>query len=134
MNATETVSKYMSTAPKTIGFDQTLEQASDEMRKLRVRHLPVLKGGKLIGVVSDRDLNLVLTFANQETLLLPVEEALTPDPYFTTAEAPLAEVAAKMAEHKYGCALVMEGEKVIGIFTAIDALKALSQILESKKS
>lgn len=118
---------FMTLAPKTIGHDQTLEQASEFMRKLHVRHLPVLKAGKLIGVVTDRDINLVLTFANQEALSMPVEEALTPDPYFTSPEAQVNEVAAKMADKKYGCALVMDGSKVVGIFTAIDALKALSK-------
>jgi acetoin utilization protein AcuB len=129
----ETIEKYMTIAPKTIGFDQSLETATEYMRKLHVRHLPVLKGGKLIGIVSDRDINLVLTFAKQDALALPVEEALTPDPYFTTVDASLADVAAKMAEKKYGCALVMEGNHVVGIFTAVDALRALTDILQNNK-
>lgn len=119
----------MTLTPKTIGFDQPLSTASEYMRKLHVRHLPVLKAGKLIGIVSERDINLVLTFADQSALEWPVEEALTPDPFFTTPETPLADVVAMMAEKKYGAALVMEGSKVVGIFTAIDALRAFSEML-----
>jgi acetoin utilization protein AcuB len=130
---TETVQKYMTMAPKTIGFDQSLETASEYMRKLHVRHLPVLKGGQLIGIVSERDIQLVLTFATKDALSLSVEEALTPDPYFTTVDAPLADVAGVMASKKYGCALVMDGKHVVGIFTAVDALKALSSVLQNVK-
>lgn len=131
MNQIRTIKHYMTAAPKTIGFDQTLEHASEQMQKLNVRHLPVLKGGKLIGIISDRDINLVLTFADQDALKLPVEEALTPDPYFTPAEAPLKDVAMQMAEKKFGSALVMDGQKVIGIFTAVDAMRALADVLQN---
>ena len=127
MKASIKVKDYMTPAPSTIGYDQPLEKASEYMRKLHVRHLPVLKAGKLVGIVTDRDINLILTFAEPSALTLPVEEALTPDPYFTNAEQPLTEVAKVMAEKKYGCTLVMDGNKLVGIFTAVDALKALSE-------
>ncbi len=123
------VRDYMTPAPKTIGHDQSMELASEYMRKLHVRHLPVLKAGKLVGVISERDINLVLTFANPEALKLPVEEALTPDPYVVSPDTPLREVVTYMADKKLGSALVAEGEKVVGIFTAIDALRALADRL-----
>lgn len=121
---------YMTPAPRTIGFDQSLEQANLTMRELKVRHLPVLKGGKLIGIVSDRDISLLLTFAEQDALNIHVEEALAPDLYFTTPNAPLSEVVDAMAKKKFGSAIVMDGSKLVGIFTAIDALHALSKILK----
>ena len=54
------VQKYMTHVPKSIGYDQTIAQANDFMKKLKLRHLPVLKGGKLVGLISDRDINLLL--------------------------------------------------------------------------
>lgn len=134
MRLSELVGNYMTPTPKTIGFDQTLEAASHAMRKLNVRHLPVLKAGKLIGIVSERDISLLLTFANQDVLSLPVVEAMTPEPYFTTADSSLSEVAGTMAKKKFGSALVMDGKKVVGIFTAVDALKALSEVLKNKEN
>ena len=126
------VQKYMTFVPKSIGFDRPLQTALDMMRELRVRHLPVLKAGKLVGILTDRDLNLVLQFQDVDPKLMTVEEAYTPDPYFTTPTAPLNEVAALMAEKKYGCALVVDNDKLVGIFTEVDALRALSELLETR--
>jgi acetoin utilization protein AcuB len=132
MTSVEPIRKFMTPTPRTIGVDQTLQDASEWMRKLQVRHLPVLKAGELVGIVSERDIHLLLTFAEQDALNMPVEEAMTPDPFFTTPDTPLAEVAALMAKRKYGSAVVMDNKKVVGIFTAVDALEALSDMLKSK--
>lgn len=122
----------MTYVPKSIGYDQTLAQAHDFMRKLHLRHLPVLKGGKLVGILTDRDIKLVLGFKDVDPQELKVEDAYTPDPYFTKPETPLDEVVMEMAEKKYGCALVVDNDKLVGIFTEIDAYKALSDLLTTR--
>jgi CBS domain-containing protein len=61
-----------------------------------------------------------------------VDEAYTPDPYVTTPNAKLNEVVAHMAEKKYGCALIADNNKLVGIFTEIDAYKALSELLQTR--
>lgn len=132
MKAIPTVQKYMSYVPKSIGYDQSVAQASGFMKELRLRHLPVLKGGKLIGILTDRDINLVLQFNEVDPQKLTVEEACTFDPYFTAPTTPLNEVVAKMAEKKYGCALIVDNDKLVGIFTEIDAYKALAELLETR--
>jgi acetoin utilization protein AcuB len=132
MKAIPTVQKYMTYVPQSIGFDQTIAQARAYMRKLHIRHLPVLKGGELIGVITDRDINLVLGFNDTDADTLKVEEAFTPDPYFTSPTTLLSEVVAHMAEKKYGCALVVDNHKLVGIFTETDAYKALAELLETR--
>lgn len=132
MKAIPTVQKFMTYVPKSIGFDQSLDQASEFMRKLHMRHLPVLKGGKLVGILTDRDINLVLSFKDVDPMLTKVEEAYTPDPYVTAPTTPLNEVVAHMAEKKYGCALVVDNGKLVGIFTEVDAYKALAELLETR--
>jgi acetoin utilization protein AcuB len=132
MKSVPTVQKYMTYVPRTIGSDQSIATAVDYMRKLHIRHLPVLKGGQLVGILSDRDVNLVLGFKDVNADTLTVEEAFTPDPYFTTPDAPLDEVAALMAEKKYGTALVVDNGKLVGIFTEVDALRALSELLQTR--
>lgn len=132
MKAVPTVQKFMTYVPKSIGYDQTIAQATEVMRKLHLRHLPVLKGGNLVGILTDRDINLVNSLKDVDPTKMSVEEAYTADPYFTKPDAPLNEVVAEMASHKYGCALVVDNGKLVGIFTEIDAYRALSELLETR--
>ena len=132
MKAIPHIQKYMTYVPKSIGFDQSIAQAGEFMRKLHLRHLPVLKGGKIVGVLTDRDINLILSFKDVDAAKTTVEEAYTPNPYMTSPEAPLNEVVAHMAEKKFGCALVVDNGKLVGIFTETDAYKALAELLETR--
>lgn len=132
MKAIPPVQKFMTTLPHSVGFDQTLQKARDMMTEYRIRHLPVLKAGKLVGVITDRDLKLVSSFSSTDAEKLTVEEAFSPDPYITQPGAPLDEVANHMAEKKYGCALVADNGKLVGIFTEVDAMRALSELLRSR--
>lgn len=132
MKAIPKVQKYMTYVPKSIGYDQTIANASEIIRKLHIRHLPVLKGGKIVGVLSDRDIKFILGFKDVDPTTMTVEDAYTPDPYCTSPETPLNEVLAEMAKKKYGCALVVDNEKLVGIFTEVDAFKAFSELLETR--
>lgn len=127
--ATVRVSDFMTSSPHTIGDDQSLERAHALMREHHIRHLPVLHGGKLVGVVSMGDLHLLETLGNDELSQMKIEEAMTAEPYVVRPDAPLEDVAREMARHKYGTAIVSDGRKVVGIFTTIDALRALTEKL-----
>jgi len=115
----------MTPSPLTIGRDQTLATAHDLMHAHDIRHLPVLDGGVLVGIVTDRDLHLVESLAGTDPKSTLVEEAMTPDPYIVAADTPLRDVAKHMLEHKYGCAVVVDRGRVAGIFTTTDALRLL---------
>lgn len=125
MTNTASVRQHMTPQPHTIGKDQPLSRAEKMMREFRIHHLPVLDAGRLVGILSDRDIKLVETLkdVNPDTVL--VEEAFTPDPYVVSPDASLKEVCATMAERYFGCALVEENHKLIGIFTWVDALRVL---------
>lgn len=120
------VARYMTRTPHTVAAEQPLERAHEIMRKYHIRHLPVLHGGKLVGVVSNRDLYFVETMKDVNPAEVMVEEAMTADPYVVDIETPLAEVAATMAERHIGCAIVTEHDRVVGIFTTVDALRAVA--------
>ena len=116
---------FMTPAPHSIGRDQPLSVAHEKMRGWGIRHLPVLDGGKLVGILSQRDALLVETLRDVDPAEVAVEDAMTSDVYLVSPDTPLREVASAMAEHKYGCVVVMNGTHLMGIFTTIDALRAL---------
>lgn len=124
------IEKFMSPMPHTINSEVGLNSAKDLMREFGVRHLPVQKAGRLVGVLTDRDLKLASTF--DKTGDFSVEDAMTPDPFTVDPSEPLNDVVKHMAEKKYGCAVVAQTNgKVVGIFTATDGLRAFAEILES---
>ncbi|MCA9634137.1 MAG: CBS domain-containing protein [Myxococcales bacterium] len=119
----------MTAQPHSIGQEQTLAAAADQMRKLNVRHLPVLHGGKLVGLLSQRDIHLVQTLPDIDPEQVKVEEAMTAEPFHVAPGDTLAGVARTMADNKYGAAVVMDGSKLVGVFTTTDALRILADHL-----
>ena len=102
-----TIPHYMTTSPHSIGVDQTLAHAHhDVMREHKVRHLPVLAGGALVGMVTERDLHLVETLRDVDPDTVKVEDAMTPSVHSVSPDAPLDEVVSEMAEKNYGSAVV----------------------------
>ena len=102
------------------------------MARESIRHLPVLDGDKLVGVVSERDLRFAAQLPGIEGDALPVEQVMVRKPYTVHVETPLNEAARVMAQRKLGSAVVLDGKKVIGILTTTDALAALVDLLEGK--
>src|SRR5690242_2641928 len=125
---------YMTMAPHSIGKDQTLARAHEVMRTHKIRHLPVLKGGRLVGIVTERDLHLVETLRDVEPTQVAAEESMSEQVYAVDADAPLDTVATALSEHKYGSAVVMQNGKVVGIFTTNDACRALVDLLRPRRT
>lgn len=122
------IDKVMTPMPHTIGKDISIKKAMELMREYRIRHLPVQEEGKLVGIITDRDIKLASSFQGQDDLT--VEDVMTPDPYAVPPQTPLDSVAEEMAEHKYGSVIVrQENGKVVGIFTAVDGFRFLSNIM-----
>jgi acetoin utilization protein AcuB len=123
------VERFMTRAPITIAPDQSLERAHTMMRSRRVRHLPVLRGQELVGIVSHRDLMLIETLPGVDAREVPVEDAMTRDIYAVAPSTAVAEVAAHMAERKLGSAVVRNRQgRVVGVFTVTDACRALAAL------
>lgn len=97
-----------------------------------IRHLLVLDGGKLVGVVSERDLALIHQLPPTAGEPFTVEHVMTPEPYAVPAHTGLNRVVREMARRKCGSTVVTEGSAYIGIFTTIDALGAFADALEGK--
>ncbi len=128
-----TIAPYMTKLPHTIGSEQPLAKAEKLMSYLKVRHLPVLEGGKLVGILSDRDIKLLESFKDVNPNEAKVSEALSEEIYMVSSETPVREVCKTMAEKKYGSVLVIDNKKLVGIFTWIDALNAMTELLEKNE-
>ena len=130
--AIPTIQKYMTTAPHSIGAEQTLAHAHEVLREHKIRHLPVLKGGVLVGMITQRDLALVETLKDVDPKSVLVEDAMSTSVYSVEPTAQLDEVVSEMAEKKYGSAIVVQNHKVVGIFTTVDVCTALADLLQSR--
>ncbi len=130
--AIPTIQKFMSTAPHTIGADQTLAQAQKMMKEYSIRHLPVLESGVVVGIISEHDINFMLSFKGVDLKNEKVNQAMTTEPIMVEIEAPLDEICREMAERKMGSVLVQDNHKLVGIFTWVDALKSMDELLKTR--
>jgi acetoin utilization protein AcuB len=125
----------MTHLPATVSRNTPAGQALHRMQARRIRHLPVMEAGKLVGVVSERDLSAWMLANPRDEL--SVGELMTSHPYLATSDTPLAEIVRVMAVRKYGCAVVLSpppSERIVGIFTTTDALRLLAGLLETENS
>ena len=128
------VSEVMQTEVATLTIHDRLDLADEVMRLGRVRHMPVLEGTKLVGIVSNRDLlaaslSRVLDFAatDRRTFLRSIEisEVMSHDLITAPPDATLREVAELMLRHRIGCIPVVKSDgTLIGLVTETDLLKA----------
>lgn len=125
-----TVHQFMTRSPHTIAHDQTLTEAHRLMHHYDIRHLPVMQDGKLVGLLSQRDLHLIESLKDVDPETVQVHEAMSREVYTVGPRASIRKIASEMATQKYGSAVVMEHEHVIGVFTTVDALRVLYGLLE----
>jgi acetoin utilization protein AcuB len=124
------IQKYMSYTPMAVNFNSSLEEAITVMAKNQIRHLPVIKGDQYLGILSDRDIKQALSYAGADARLIKAGDISDNHPFITGPEAKLSEVSARMANEKIGSVLILDNNKLVGIFTTTDACKALSEICE----
>ncbi|HKF97373.1 MAG TPA: CBS domain-containing protein [Steroidobacteraceae bacterium] len=122
---------FMTPFPYSIDVDAPLAEAHALMREHHFRHLPVTSAQAIVGILTDRDIKLVLgpDFGSPDERELRVRDAYVERPCVVPASTPVAVVARTMAEHRIGSAIVTKHDKLVGIFTVTDACRALAEIL-----
>ncbi len=123
-----TIGEHMTRVAYSVGDDQTLAEASLRMRDLAVRHLPVMRGSRLVGIVSERDIAVLKARSTAFLDELKVADAMTRDPYHVPSTTPLSEVARTMGKHRYGAVVIVDDDEVTGIFSTTDGMLALAQL------
>ncbi len=124
------VRDVMSTAPVSIPNDLTIDDASARMFEHSIRHLPVFESGHIVGLVSARDLAILDSIPNVDTSKVLVEQAMTQGAHVCGPDESLVDLIKVMVDQKRSSAVVMEGGKLVGIVTTIDALALLLNYLE----
>ena len=131
------VGDIMSVSPVTVTPSTSVHAAQALMQQRKIRHLPVLKDGRLVGMISDRDIRLVLpspatslTVWEIRHLLdkLTVGEVMTYFVMTTAPDCPVTEAVGRMLGHKVGALPVVEDSQVIGILTRTDVLRAFRRL------
>lgn len=116
----------------TVTPDDTAAEALLRARKGRFRHLPVLDGDKVVGVVSDRDLRgIVPTLVPESERILAeteVRQVMHPTVIVAHPLDPVEDAARLMYEHKIGCLPVVSGEQLVGIVTETDVLRSFVEM------
>ncbi len=129
------------TAPVTsISHDARLLEAALTLRRTGFRHLAVVQGDHLVGIISDRDVqrlapSLLSKITAEEYNAVfentPLERVMTRDPLTVTPTTPLREAAATLQSNKLGCLPVVEDGRLVGIVTRGDLLGVLVRLLGS---
>ncbi len=131
------VRDVMSMSPVTIPASLSVHEAHTLMQQRKVRHLPVLQDGCLVGMVSDRDIRLVLPSPATSLAVweirylldkLTVGEMMTCFVMTTAPDCLMTEAVGRMLEHRVGALPVVEDRRVVGILTRTDVLRAFRSV------
>lgn len=136
------VKTFMTHNPFFVSPDDNFPQAMNMIRKRKIRHLPVVDKGKLVGIVVEKDLlsnqpspattlSLYEIYSLLETLR--VRQIMSRPVITVEGDCPLEEAARIMVENKISCLPVMDGEKLAGIITETDVFKVLVEVLGGKE-
>jgi acetoin utilization protein AcuB len=122
----------------TVTPDMRITGASRLLQEHRIRHLPVVEKGRLVGIITDRDIRRVLPSQMKSLEVhelhyllerLTVGEVMTAKVISVTPETLIEEAARLLVEHRIGCLPVIQGDRLAGIITETDLLAALAEIL-----
>jgi acetoin utilization protein AcuB len=126
------VEEFTTPDPVSAPEDASVEELHQLMVEHGVRHIPIVTDGRVVGIVSERDLKVVAGLNMRERELVCARDIMARDPVSVSASTPLDEVAFEMSSRKIGSVIVNEGDEFLGIFTVTDALNALVEIVRSQ--
>jgi acetoin utilization protein AcuB len=128
------VGKRMTRNPRTVSPDDSLSFAAGILREHRFHHLPVVEGGRLVGILSDTDLRNV-SFAAipaEEGAAgdQPVRAAMRSEVWSVTPDDSVEDALLILTREKFGALPVLSGDRLVGIITRADLLNAFVDLLD----
>lgn len=127
-----TIQRYMTTTPLSVGPYDTLARANSVMRDNDIRHLPVVEDERLVGIITERDLALAASLNGVDPTRETVKAAMNSRVFSVAPDSPLDQVAGEMAAGKFGSAVVVQHQRVVGVVTTVDICRALSELLRTR--
>jgi acetoin utilization protein AcuB len=137
-NKGATVRDIMMGSPVTLSPDDTLDLANDVISIGRIRHIPVLEQGRLVGIISQRDLLSAtadrifgLKQKSRSELLKKelVKNVMKKRVITVGPETPIKEAARLMMDKKIGCVPVIKKDDLVGLVTTTNILRYLDSII-----
>ena len=131
-----TVRDIMTRDPIILGRNDTLDLAEDIMNLRRIRHMPVVDEGSIVGIVSQRDLFrsalvTALGFGRKtQTAVIKtikIKEIVTEHVITISPDVSVKEAARVMIDKKIGCLPVVDGENLVGLLTETDILRYFTE-------
>ncbi len=129
------VGKRMTRNPKTVSPDDPLSFAAGILREHRFHHLPVVEGGRLVGILSDTDLRNASYAAmpaegGGPAGDRPVREAMRTEVWSVTPDDSVEDALLILSREKFGALPVLSGDRLVGIITRADLLNAFVDLLD----
>ena len=137
------VRDYMTSSPLTLDVGHSLLDAVLLLRRSNLRHIPITEDGRLVGLLSDRDVaraapSLLTPLPQDEYNRVfedtPVAKVMTRNPLSTSPDAPLSEAVDLLYGNRLGCLPVVEQGNLVGIITISDMLRALHDLISPTPS
>jgi len=128
------IAEVMTHCPYNVPAETLPGEALEKMKLWGIRHLPVISGADLLGVVTERDVQLTVLAGEISGYRPTMGDVCRKDPYVVHVEDQVSEVVYNMAEQKLDYALVADAEeRLVGIFTSTDACRLLYRLLGREK-
>ncbi|HET7290198.1 MAG TPA: CBS domain-containing protein [Thermodesulfobacteriota bacterium] len=127
------VKECMTKDPVTCSPDEDVRVVFGRLTDMKIRQAPVLEGGKLIGIVTDRDLRMAVveTVSGQG---LTVRSVMTPKPVTVAEDSQLREAAGLLSKNKFNALPVLSAAgELAGVLTTTDVLNGLVRALDAEK-
>ena len=125
------VGAAMTPFPYFVDAVDPVEKIERLMEAHGIHHIPVQQDGRVVGLVSERDLQHLVQRSIPDHSKIPASDVLRPDPYVVEINMPLGDVVAEMAERRIGSVIVVKHGKLAGIFSISDVCRVLAKILET---
>ncbi len=109
------VKELMTSGPTTVGPDDPCAQAATLMREEDCGSIPVVREGKLVGIVTDRDITIRAVAAGKDPRTTPVSEVMSADPVTIAPDADAEEASRLMAEFQVRRLPVVADGRLLGI-------------------